>query len=143
MYLEIGPRQSGKTQRLINQIYRDKNSYQIQILMGINYNSLHLIKKQIKGNAKVKICLSFESLRILIAENLDKLHKIKLYVDEFMYSNTFCNNFENIFDKYFDLIKNGYFSSSINSNNMKVLNTLQNENENESILITKTKNRWL
>lgn len=42
MYLEISQRQSGKTTRMINQMYADKNRYDIQIVFGYskfyNYN---------------------------------------------------------------------------------------------------------
>ena len=126
MYLEISARQTGKTTRMINQIYADKHLYDIQILMGINQNSLKLIKDKIKGNSKVKICLSFESLRKTLSKYNDK--KIRLYVDEFLYSTAFVNNYNKIKETYeckFTLIENGYFSSSINSNAMMVLFDMQ------------------
>lgn len=126
MYLEISSRQTGKTTRMINQIYADKHLYDIQILMGMNQNSLRLIKNKIKGNNKVKICLSFESLRITLSKYNDK--KIRLYVDEFLYSTAFVNNYNKIKEAYeckFTLIENGYFSSSINSNAMMVLFDMQ------------------
>jgi F0F1-type ATP synthase alpha subunit len=108
MYLEISDRQTGKTQRLINQIYRDKQNYDIQVLMGINQRSLEMIKREIKQNAKVKICLSYDKLRQLIANNPNK--KIRLYVDEFMYSTAFCNNFNELKNEYFsELIYNRIF----------------------------------
>ena len=116
MYLEISHRQSGKTSRLINQIYRDKLNYDIQILMGINYMSLKFIKSQIRGNTKVKICLSYNSFRSLINKNDNK--KIRLYVDEFMDSNSFSNSFNEFMNNYHHLINDGYFSSSLNVKNV-------------------------
>lgn len=94
MYLEISDRQTGKTNRLINQIYRDKQNYDIQILMGINYISLKQIKSAIPKNNKVKICLSYDKLAQTIMGNSNK--KIRLYVDEFMFSTAFSNNFDKI-----------------------------------------------
>ena len=85
MYLEISGRQTGKTSRLINQIYADKNKYDLQILMGINYNSLKQIKNNVKGNNKLKICLSYEAFQ---CEILGK-NNVRLYVDEFLYSTAF------------------------------------------------------
>ena len=85
MYLEISGRQTGKTSRLINQIYADKNKYDLQILMGINYNSLKQIKNSVKGNNKLKICLSYEAFQ---CEILGK-NNVRLYVDEFLYSTAF------------------------------------------------------
>jgi hypothetical protein len=112
MYLEISGRQTGKTTRMINQIYADKDKYDLQILMGINYDSLHIIKKQIKKNTKVKICLSLESFKSTILG----YKNVRLYVDEFLYSNAFCNNFEKDFlPCYKDIITNGYYASSINT----------------------------
>ena len=116
MYLEISGRQTGKTTRMINQIYADKHLYDIQILMGMNQKSLKIIKDKIKGNNKIKICLSFESLRKTLSKYNDK--KIRLYVDEFLYSNAFINNYEKIkdnFERSYFLLSNGYFSSSMNS----------------------------
>lgn len=129
MYLEISNRQSGKSTRLINQIYADKDKYQLQILMGINFISLQIIKKQIKKNNKVKICSSFEAVKNIISESGKDISKIRLYVDEFMFSNSFCNNFDN-FEKYFkQLLINGYFSSSINSNRNNILLNLSQLND--------------
>ena len=125
MYLEISNRQSGKTQRLINQIYADKMNYKTQILMGINFQSLYAINKKIKQNNKVHICLSIKALR----EHLKKLDiidlsKVRLYVDEFMLSNAFCNQYENFVKEYRLLLETGYFCSSINTENNKVLRGL-------------------
>ena len=144
MYLEISSRQTGKTTRLINQIYADKHKYDLQILMGISFISLKKIKSEIKGNNKVKICLSFNSLIETIGlynNSSDKKLKIRLYVDEFLYSKAFCNNYKDIkerFEKEFDLISNGYFSSSINSNERNILFDMQVERitgKHESIYI--------
>ena len=133
MYLEISHRQSGKTSRLINQIYRDKLNYDIQILMGINFTSLKFIKSQIKGNVKVKICLSYDSVRSLINENDNK--KIRLYVDEFMYSNSFSNNFHEFMNNYHNLINDGYFTSSLNSNRSNILRDLQELNNGRCLTV--------
>lgn len=133
MYLEISHRQSGKTSRLINQIYRDKLNYDIQILMGINYMSLKFIKSQIRGNTKVKICLSYNSFRSLINENDNK--KIRLYVDEFMDSNSFSNSFNEFVNNYYNLIKDGYFSSSLNSNRYNILRDLQELNNGRCLTV--------
>lgn len=121
MYLEISSRQTGKTSRMINQIYADKEKYDVQILMGINWNSLKLIKSKIRRNTKVKICLSFDALRKLLNKCENK--KVRLYVDEFLYSNAFINNFRQIQEELeckFGLLSNGYFSSSVNSSNEAV-----------------------
>ena len=105
MYLDISDRQTGKSTRLINQIYFDKDKYDLQILMGMNFNHLKQIKDKIKRNSKVKICLSYDKLKHLIANKTYK--KIRLYVDEFMYSTAFCNNF--------NLLKTPYLSELINN----------------------------
>jgi hypothetical protein len=126
MYLEISARQTGKTSRMINQIYADKEKYDVQILMGMNWISLKSIKSKIKRNSKVKICLSFDAIKKLLTKCEDK--KIKLYVDEFLYSNAFINNFkeiQEIYERKFFLLSNGYFSSSINTNNYSILRELQ------------------
>lgn len=138
MYLEISGRQTGKTSRLINQIQFDKDNYDVQILMGINNNSLKVIKQKIKHNNKVKVCLSFDSLRLIIANNPHKI--IRLYVDEFLYSTAFCNNFEQIEQKYKKLIIDGYFSSSINSNNNNILYQLQLQNNKQILTANYTSN---
>lgn len=109
MYLEISDRQTGKSTRLINQIYFDKDKYDLQILMGMNYNHLKQIKDKIKKNSKVKICLSYDKLKHLMANKIYK--KIRLYVDEFMYSTAFCNNFNELKTQYplSELINNRLF----------------------------------
>lgn len=43
MYLEISQRQSGKTTRMINQMYADKNRYDIQIAFGYSKFYTHRI----------------------------------------------------------------------------------------------------
>ena len=126
---------------MINQIYRDKISYDLQILMGINYVSLKHIKDQIKCNAKVKICLSYESFRLLLGE-FDK-NRIRLYVDEFMYSTAFCNNFEQFIENHLDLIKNGYFSSSVKSDHASLLFTLQELNNGKCLTVNEVNKGWL
>lgn len=145
MYLEIGERQCGKTTRLINQIQFDKNNYDIQILMGMNQMSLKSIKHKIKHNNKVKICLSFDSLAKIInfCDNSNKKLKVRLYVDEFLYSTAFCNNYYDIKARYeteFDLISNGYFSSSLNSQYYMILRKLQEFNNNKLTLVHTTIN---
>lgn len=146
MYLEIGERQCGKTTRLINQIQADKDNYDIQILMGMNNISLKAIKQKIKHNNKVKICLSFDSLISTIRSYdiyKDKKLKVRLYVDEFLYSTSFCNNFNDIkarFETEFDLISNGYFSSSLNSHYFIILRKLQEFNNNKLTLVHTTTN---
>ena len=117
MYLEISGRQTGKTTRMINQIYADKDKYDLQILMGINYDSLHIIKKQIKKNAKVKICLSLESFKSTILG----YKNVRLYVDEFLYSTSFCNNFKEFKNLFYNVIQDGYYASSINTNTERYL----------------------
>ena len=109
MYLEISDRQTGKSTRLINQIYFDKDKYDLQILMGMNFNHLKQIKDKIKRNSKVKICLSYDKLKHLIMNNPNK--KIRLHVDEFMYSTAFCNNFNELKTQYplSELINNRLF----------------------------------
>lgn len=125
MYLEISGRQTGKTSRLINQIYADKNKYDLQILMGINYNSLKQIKNNVKGNNKLKICLSYEAFQ---CEILGK-NNVRLYVDEFLYSTAFCNNFLN-FRSFHNIIQNGYFVSSINTDRYHIYSQLKELNNN-------------
>jgi hypothetical protein len=125
MYLEISGRQTGKTSRLINQIYADKNKYDLQILMGINYNSLKQIKNNVKGNNKLKICLSYEAFQ---CEILGK-NNVRLYVDEFLYSTAFCNNFLN-FKSFYNIIQNGYFVSSINTDRYHIYSQLKELNNN-------------
>lgn len=125
MYLEISGRQTGKTSRLINQIYADKNKYDLQILMGINYNSLRQIKNNVKGNNKLKICLSYEAFQ---CEILGK-NNVRLYVDEFLYSTAFCNNFLN-FKSFYNIIQNGYFVSSINTDRYHIYSQLKELNNN-------------
>ena len=140
MYLEISGRQTGKTTRLINQIYADKNKYDLQILMGMNFQSLKAIKKKIHGNNKVKVCLSYESLKNLLLGS--KINRVKLYVDEFLYSNAFCNNFQDIqrFETDYNLISNGYFSSSVNSNYHMLLFDLQMMNNKNITIVNNTTN---
>lgn len=146
MYLEIGERQCGKTTRLINQIQFDKNKYDIQILMGINNMSLKAIKQKIRHNNKVKICLSFDSLISTIRSYdiyKDKKLKVRLYVDEFLFSTAFCNNYHDIkarFEPEFDLISHGYFSSSLNTHNYIVLLNMQKFNDNKLTLVHTTTN---
>lgn len=138
MYLEISARQTGKTTRMINQIYADKHLFDIQILMGMNQTSLKLIKDKIKGNNKVKICLSFDSLIKTLSKYEGK--RIRLYVDEFLYSTAFVNNYNKIKETLeckFTLLENGYFSSSINSNAVMVLFDMQLKN-NELIYSVNT-----
>jgi hypothetical protein len=125
MYLEISGRQTGKTSRLINQIYADKNKYDLQILMGINYNSLKQIKNNVRGNNKLKICLSYEAFQ---CEILGK-NNVRLYVDEFLYSTAFCNNFLN-FKSFHNIIQNGYFVSSINTDRYHIYSQLKELNNN-------------
>ena len=125
MYLEISGRQTGKTTRLINQIYADKDKYDLQILMGINWISLKQIKNNVKRNNKLKICLSYESFQ---SETLGK-NNIRLYVDEFLYSTAFCNNFLN-FMLFNDIIQNGYFVSSINTDRYHIYSQLKELNNN-------------
>lgn len=143
MYLEIGGRRSGKTSRLINQIQFDKDNYNIQILMGMNNISLKAIKQKIRHNNKVKVCLSFDSLINILKsyDNSDKKIKVRLYVDEFLFSTAFCNNYHDIkarLETEFNLISNGYFSSSINSRNYMVLRDLQEFNNNKLIIVNTT-----
>lgn len=103
MYLEISDRQTGKTSRLINQIHRDKSQYDILLLLGINSRSIHYIKK-ICHNNKIKCISSISDFRKTRAQYKDK--KVKLYVDEFLYSTVFCNNFNNLLQLDRDLIIN-------------------------------------
>lgn len=145
MYLEISGRQTGKTTRLINQIYADKNKYDLQILMGMNQKSLKFIKSQIKNNNKVKVCLSFYSLieTLKLYDKCDKKLKVRLYVDEFLYSTAFCNNFKDIkarLETEFNLISNGYFSSSVNSNYHMLLFDLQMMNNKNITIVNNTTN---
>lgn len=126
----------GKTARLINQIYRDKECYDVQILMGTNYTSLEELKKQIKKNAKVKICLSFNKLRQLLATN----KKVRLYVDEFLFSTAFVNNFSEIKKLYETVLLDGYFSSSLNSKHLDPLCELQKLNHNNKLMVINTTN---
>ena len=142
MYLEISGRQTGKTTRLINQIYADKNKYDLQILMGMNFKSLKAIKKQIIGNNKVKICLSYESLKNLLLGS--KIKRVKLYVDEFLFSNAFCNNFKDIqkFETDYNLISNGYFSSSLNSEHYIILYDMQVMN-NQNLITVNITNKFM
>ena len=60
-------------------------------------------------SSKVKICLSYDKLKHLIAHYTNK--KIRLYVDEFMYSTAFCNNFNELKTQYplSELINNRLF----------------------------------
>lgn len=134
MYLEISARQTGKTMRMIHQIQYDKREYDVQILMGMNLVSLKHIKKLIKENNKVKICLSYTSLKDLIETHKNK--KIRLYVDEFMFNTAFCNNFENILALYPSIINNGYFSSSINTRFSNVSMELLRLNNNRYLTCT-------
>lgn len=125
MYLEISGRQTGKTTRLINQIYADKEKYDLQILMGINWFSLKNIKSEIKRNNRLKICLSYDAFQ---CEILGK-NNVRLYVDEFLYSTAFCNNFLN-FMSFHNIIQNGYFVSSINSDRYHIYSQLKELNNN-------------
>ena len=144
MYLEIGERQCGKTTRLINQIQVDKDKYDIQILMGMNQRSLKAIKQKIRHNNKVKICLSFDSLISTIRSydtDIQKRLKVRLYVDEFLFSTAFCNNYNDIkarFETEFDLISNGYFSSSLNTQYANVLTNLQIDNDKKLTIVHTT-----
>ena len=113
MYLEISARQTGKSTRLINQIYFDKDKYDLQILMGMNYNHLKMIKENVKRNNKLKICCSFDSFK----ETILGYRNIRLYVDEFLYSTSFCNNFKEFKNLFYNVIQDGYYVSSINTNN--------------------------
>lgn len=100
----------------------DKSRYDVQILMGINYISLKHIKEQLSNN-KVKVCCSLADFREFYGKNLDK--KIRLYVDEFMYSTVFCNNIEWFMKHALPLINDGYFCSSLNSKFLNVYNKLK------------------
>lgn len=128
MYLEISARQTGKTTRLINQIFADKDQFDIQILMGMNKKSLDLIKTQLKNNNKIKICLTFESFKEITKQLTEKPLTAKLYVDQFMWSNIFMDNFKQILNTQKYLLINGYFSSSLNTNYMLSLFELQSLN---------------
>lgn len=75
MYLEISGRQTGKTTRLINQIYKDKSEYDIQILLSSNRKMSMLIKSKISNN-KVKYFASIESLNTYLCRKLS----VKKYV---------------------------------------------------------------
>ena len=105
----------GKTTRLINQLNFDKDKYDVQILLGINHNHIHLLKKQCHNN-KIKCVSSFNDLLNTLYTNNDK--NIKLYVDEFLYSTVFCNNYKDLFTRFPELIKNGYYASSLNTRYM-------------------------
>lgn len=136
MYLEIATRQSGKTTRLINQIYADKKDYKLQILMGMGFESLKPISKKIKQNNKVRICLSFKSFEETLREKkIVDMSQVRLYVDEFLYSNAFCNQFDQFVTKYKPLIQNGYYSSSINSNNTNIYHRLAELNESVGTVV--------
>lgn len=128
MYLEISARQTGKTTRLINQIFADKDQFDIQILMGMNKKSLDLIKTQLKNNNKIKICLTFDSFKEITKQLTEKPLTAKLYVDQFMWSNIFMDNFKQILNTQKYLLINGYFSSSLNTNYMLSLFELQSLN---------------
>lgn len=125
MYLEISGRRTGKTTRLINQIYADKNKYDLQILMGMNYNSLKEIKNNVKGNNKLKICLSYDSF----LETIVGRKNVRLYVDEFLYSTAFCNNY-NGFKMFLDVLQDGYFVSSVNTDRYYIYSQLKELNNN-------------
>jgi hypothetical protein len=77
--------------------------------------------------------LSYDSFRSLINENDNK--KIRLYVDEFMYSNSFSNNFHEFMNNYHNLINDGYFSSSLNSNRSNILRELQELNNGRCLTV--------
>lgn len=128
MYLEISARQTGKTTRLINQIFADKDQFDIQILMGMNKKSLDLIKTQLKNNNKIKMCLTFDSFKKITKQLTEKPLTAKLYVDQFMWSNIFMDNFKQILNTQKYLLINGYFSSSLNTNYMLSLFELQSLN---------------
>ena len=99
--------------------------------------SLKTIKSKIKANNKVKICLSVDSLRKIISNNQNKT--IKLYVDEFMYSHAFCRQFLELLEAYPELIKTGYFSSSINSlQNSVIFKELKKLNNNKTLTMLTT-----
>ena len=79
----------------------------------------------VKGNNKLKICLSYEAFQ---CEILGK-NNVRLYVDEFLYSTAFCNNFLN-FKSLHNIIQNGYFVSSINTDRYHIYSQLKELNNN-------------
>lgn len=54
-----------------------------------------------------------------------------------MFSTVFCNNFKQLHDEYPELIKNGYFVSSLNTTYLSVYNELLKLNENDSYTVVK------
>lgn len=129
MYLEISSRQVGKSTRLINQISADKPLYDLQIIMGMNLQHCKCLNKRIKQNNKVKMCLSYDSF-INTISRYQNLEKVRLYVDEFMFSTCFCNNFDQLLQHYNSIILNGYYASSFNNVYNNTLLKLQGLNNN-------------
>ena len=108
--------------------------------MGMNRIHLQQIKQKCHNN-KIKYISSIEHLRLLLAECTDK--KIRLYVDEFLFSTVFCNNYESINAQYPELILNGYFSGSMNSKYSNVITHLHMLNKNECFTMLKGKTEWI
>lgn len=110
MYLEISQRQSGKTTRMINQMYADKNRYDIQIVFGYSKFYTHRIQN-IHISDNLKSCSTYESL-CEILDHYCNDHTVKLYVDEFAYMPEFCNNITHLIKTYRKIVEDGYFTST-------------------------------
>jgi hypothetical protein len=131
----------GKTTRLINQMTFDKDKYDLQILLGMNHPHIHNIKKQCHNN-KIKCVSSFNDLLNVIYAN--KNLKTKLYVDEFLYSTVFCNNYKELLERFPELIKNGYYTGSINTRYYHdVFNSLQDLNDGNYFSVIKGNQPWM
>lgn len=95
--------------------------------MGINLQNCKILNQRIKRNNKVKICLSYDSFLKTI-KDYPNINKVRLYVDEFMFSNCFCHSFEQLIDNYRPILLNGYYTSSHNMVNDIILRKLQQFN---------------
>jgi hypothetical protein len=63
-------------------------------------------------------------------------------VDEFLYSTVFCNNYKDLFTRFPEIIKNGYYSSSLNTRYMSVIEALRKLNNDEYVFVSKGTQPW-
>lgn len=121
MYLELSPRRTGKTHRLLNEILRCINQDQdIKILMFLQDSYMYeyfldLLKaNNIDKNRFIFILNenTFISHALSYIYDKEKSQKIILAVDEFLYCRLFLNKYEEICKNNIELINNGIFVST-------------------------------
>lgn len=125
MYLEISPRRTGKTHRLINEIIRYHLEYQNgKILLFCPNHDMsmeiknRLMRYNILNNKIIDILSNSSFENTLSIDEKDKINEqsiknyLKLFVDEFNYCNLFKNKFDILCESFPVLVKNGVFVST-------------------------------